>query len=257
MAMNFSKSKFRYFSLKFFGIRTILVNEKPLKSHVGVVTFSHGGNGDPLTVVNDLSFYENLFDNHSIFQPCPGEWQEWGHWSNCDRSCSDGVRVRERACSSGTAALCDGSERDMEVCNQDVCYDWTTKGWTDWASWGECSKSCSGGVRERRRVCKDIDNNCDDTGLDYEMENCNDSSCPINACARELRVVFRLKLDLILIRNQSENYIEEYHFLHPFIPKTFSYLKDFIIGQRIIRLPRPVIFFIKGNFIRVITLDSV
>ena len=145
--------------------------------------------------MNDLSFYENLFDNHSIFQPCPGEWQEWGQWSNCDRSCSDGVRVRERACSSDTAALCDGSERDMEVCNQDLCYDWTTKGWTDWAAWGDCSKSCGGGVRERRRVCKDLDNNCDDTGLDYEMGNCNESSCPINACAKELRTVFKSTCD--------------------------------------------------------------
>ena len=133
------------------------------KSHIGVLTFSHGGNGDPLAVDNDLQFYEDLFDNHPIFQPCPGEWQEWGQWSNCDRSCFDGIRVRERACTSGTPALCDGSERDMEVCNQDVCYDWTTKGWTDWSAWGDCSKSCGGGVRERRRVCKNIDNNCDDT----------------------------------------------------------------------------------------------
>ena len=170
--------------------------KKPRKSHIGVVSLSHTGNGDPLTVVNDLAFYENLFDNHSIFQPCPGEWQEWGQWSNCDRSCSDGVRVRERTCTAGTAALCDGSERDMEVCNQDVCYDWTNKGWTDWAAWGDCSKSCGGGVRERRRVCKDLDNNCDDTGLDYEMGNCNESSCPINACAKELRSVFKLMLDI-------------------------------------------------------------
>ena len=167
-----------------------------------------------MAVDNDLQFYEDLFDNHPIFQPCPGEWQEWGQWSNCDRSCFDGVRVRERACSSGTPALCDGSERDMEVCNQDICYDWTTKGWTDWSAWGDCSKSCGGGVRERRRVCKNIDNNCDDTrkmmkyqlmvkvvifendkiislvgkSLDYELEDCNEESCPINSCGKELRI---------------------------------------------------------------------
>ena len=76
----------------------------------------------------------------------------------------------------------------MEVCNQDVCYDWTTKGWTDWATWGDCSKSCGGGVRERRRVCKDTDNNCDDTGMDYEVGNCNEESCPTNTCAKELRI---------------------------------------------------------------------
>lgn len=35
--------------------------------------------------------------------------------------------MRERPCSEGDAGLCDGSERDMEVCNDQPCYDWTVK----------------------------------------------------------------------------------------------------------------------------------
>ena len=35
--------------------------------------------------------------------------------------------MRERPCSAGDAAWCDGSERDVEVCNDNPCYDWTVK----------------------------------------------------------------------------------------------------------------------------------
>ena len=66
------------------------------ESHIGALTFSHGGNGDPLAVKNNATFYDQLFDlqQHPIFQPCPGTWESWGEWSNCDRSCNDGLRVR-------------------------------------------------------------------------------------------------------------------------------------------------------------------
>ena len=61
------------------------------ESHIGVVSMSHGGNGDPLAVVNGADFYDELF-SHDIFQPCPGEWGAWGEWSKCDRSCLEGIR---------------------------------------------------------------------------------------------------------------------------------------------------------------------
>jgi len=66
------------------------------ESHIGALTFSHPGNGDPLAVNNNATFYDHLFDlqQHPVFQPCPGTWESWGEWSNCDRSCNDGLRVR-------------------------------------------------------------------------------------------------------------------------------------------------------------------
>ena len=118
--------------------------------------------------------------------------------------------MRERPCSAGDAAWCDGSERDVEVCNDNPCYDWTVKdriffnyfqiyifkkqnlfkksekGWTGWSSWSECSKSCGDGKKERNRFCKDLDNACE--GPDYEVENCNEMVCPTNFCAKELRI---------------------------------------------------------------------
>ena len=96
---------------------------------------------------------------------------------------------RERECSAGTAALCDGSERDMQACNDQPCYDWPNKGWTDWATWGQCSKSCNGGTRERRRFCKNLDNSCGDgSEPDYEVVSCNEDNCPINSCGKELKI---------------------------------------------------------------------
>ena len=32
------------------------------------------------------------------FQPCPGKIAEWSTWSNCDRSCDNGIRIRTRGC---------------------------------------------------------------------------------------------------------------------------------------------------------------
>ena len=155
-----------------------------LESHVGVVSFSHGGNGDPLAVNHGSDFYKDLFARPE-YQKCTGNWGTWGEWSNCDRSCYDGIRIRERQCDGGDNGLCDGSERDMQVCNQDPCYDWPVKGWTHWGEWSSCSASCNGGQRERRRTCKDADNICDGS-RDVELENCNDHSCPVNKCPLEL-----------------------------------------------------------------------
>ena len=75
----------------------------------------------------------------------------------------------------------------MQSCNDQPCYDWPNKGWTDWATWGQCSKSCNGGTRERRRFCKNLDNSCGDD-LDYEVVSCNETSCPVNSCAKELKI---------------------------------------------------------------------
>ena len=67
------------------------------QSHIGALTFSHTGNGDPLRVKHNDTFYDFLFDpaEHPIFQPCQGTWEQWGSWTNCDRSCNDGLRIRQ------------------------------------------------------------------------------------------------------------------------------------------------------------------
>ena len=161
-----------------------------LESHVGVVSFSHTGNGDPLTVDHGSDFYADVFSRRE-YQKCTGTWGEWAEWSNCDRSCNDGIRIRERACSEGDAGWCDGSERDVQVCNDAPCYEWPEKGWTHWMEWSPCSVTCGGGKRDRRRTCKNEDNDCasddEDNSSDYEVGACRDRACPINRCPLEIK----------------------------------------------------------------------
>ena len=74
-----------------------------LESHIGVISFSHTGNGDPDTVEHGSDFYNDVFSRRE-YQACTGTWGEWAEWSNCDRSCFDGIRIRERECSEGENA---------------------------------------------------------------------------------------------------------------------------------------------------------
>ena len=156
-----------------------------LESHVGVVTYSHLGNGASERVDHGSDFYADVFSRPE-YQQCTGSWGDWGQWSNCDRSCYDGIRIRERSCSEGDAGLCDGSERDMQTCNLEPCYEWPEKGWTHWGEWTDCSVTCGGGKHDRVRVCKDDDNDCG--GSDYEIGDCNTDSCPTNQCPLELKI---------------------------------------------------------------------
>ena len=42
----------------------------------------------------------------------PGEWTEWGNWTDCSRSCDWGFRTRQRECVS-----------DLEGVGEPVCAD--------------------------------------------------------------------------------------------------------------------------------------
>ena len=51
--------------------------------------------------------------------------------------------------------------------------------WTPWSSWSECSKSCGGGRRSRKRQCKTTDaRELDCTGLTVDIRDCNTHHCP-------------------------------------------------------------------------------
>ncbi len=54
-------------------------------------------------------------------------------------------------------------------------------GWGQWSNWTECTKSCGGGVRSRRRECdsprpEGEGNYCE--GLGTEVTACNTDHCP-------------------------------------------------------------------------------
>jgi hypothetical protein len=85
---------------------------------------------------------------------CP-TWTDWTPWTQCSKSCGGGRRVRVRECalpkSLGKQLLahfCPGDEKIIESCNDAACPKPT-----EWEGWGECSKSCGGGMRTRTREC--------------------------------------------------------------------------------------------------------
>ncbi|XP_020605697.1 mucin-like protein isoform X2 [Orbicella faveolata] len=58
-------------------------------------------------------------------------------------------------------------------------------GYTDWKPYGDCSKTCGGGVKTRKRTCTNPPpanggKNCSRLGPDSSTSKCNNQECPVN-----------------------------------------------------------------------------
>ena len=91
---------------------------------------------------------------------------------NCEAYCN---QVRECTLPKERIAGCQGEDKVTEDCNSDSC-----PSLTPWSEWSECSSSCGGGTRSKKRQCvypRDAANN--DCLEQLEMsESCNDQVCP-------------------------------------------------------------------------------
>jgi len=94
-----------------------------------------------------------------LMQSCRTQSCSWyaADWSACSMPCSTGVRTREVYCTDGlskdnhaSSSLCQASlqPKSSEPCNTQLCV-WKTK------EWGECSKDCGTGQRQRSVACTD------------------------------------------------------------------------------------------------------
>lgn len=94
-------------------------------------------------------------------QLCLGErrydclWKPWEDWEACTQSCDGGQRTRRRALvdARGHGMACQaGSTMEVAACNLKSC--WTMSevcAWSDWSSYGACSRSCDSGQQTRMR----------------------------------------------------------------------------------------------------------
>ncbi|XP_044243814.3 hemicentin-1 isoform X3 [Ursus arctos] len=89
--------------------------------------------------------------------PCPthGNWSPWSGWGMCSRTCNGGQMRRYRTCDnphpSNGGRACGGPDSQIQRCNTDMCP--VDGSWGNWHNWGQCSASCGGGEKTRRRLC--------------------------------------------------------------------------------------------------------
>ncbi|XP_056307202.1 SCO-spondin-like [Danio aesculapii] len=124
-----------------------------------------------------------------------GGWSSWTPWGVCSVSCGVGLQSRYRFCSdpepAGAGLPCTGARRDDRVCASTPCT--RDGGWSDWSSWTDCSRSCGGGVKSRRRDCDRPIRTADGDqceGLDTEVTLCNTQHCPVSSCSHVYGSVF-------------------------------------------------------------------
>ncbi|NXA50287.1 AGRB2 protein, partial [Nothocercus julius] len=118
-------------------------------------------------------------DALSLFPAVEGQWLEWGAWSRCSVSCSNGTQQRTRQCSVSAHgwAECRGAHADARECSNPACP--TDSKWGPWNHWSLCSKTCDTGWQRRFRMCQGTGVQgypCEGTG--EEVKTCNEKKCP-------------------------------------------------------------------------------
>ncbi|XP_065064802.1 uncharacterized protein LOC135691014 [Rhopilema esculentum] len=116
-----------------------------------------------------------------------GGFGDWLPWTKCDKECGEGFMYRERNCDNpppkGEGKDCShlGPYTERKPC---VIKECPVDGvWSEYGSYGLCSKSCGGGVQYRHRNCSNPapahGGKCC-TGHTSEAKACNIQLCPVN-----------------------------------------------------------------------------
>ncbi|CAJ1364409.1 unnamed protein product [Effrenium voratum] len=79
----------------------------------------------------------------------------WTPWSACSVTCGSGQRYHTRTVITHAQAggqRCHGGLEEVEACHLAPCSSAQDCSYTNWGSWGSCSRDCGGGQRERSRA---------------------------------------------------------------------------------------------------------
>ncbi|XP_022785365.1 A disintegrin and metalloproteinase with thrombospondin motifs adt-1-like isoform X2 [Stylophora pistillata] len=119
--------------------------------------------------------------------PCPvdGGWTSWGPYRPCSKSCSVGVQYKYRKCEKPApqhgGKRCVGHYKISRHCNAGACA--VDGNWSPWSVFGQCSKTCGGGLKYRTRSCNSPPpsnggKSC--PGPSREAMDCNTNACPVD-----------------------------------------------------------------------------
>lgn len=124
---------------------------------------------------------------NSHYCPIHGGYTAWSELSNCSKPCGNGTKYRFRNCTNPASQYggnnCSSLGDDIIVveCNTHECP--IHGGFTNWANFTECTRTCGNGTKFRFRNCtnpipKYSGRNC--TGPYKERVFCNSFPCPID-----------------------------------------------------------------------------
>lgn len=59
----------------------------------------------------------------AFLQTANGQWNQWGHWSGCSKSCDGGWERRMRICQGAavTGQQCEGTGEEVRRCSEQRC----------------------------------------------------------------------------------------------------------------------------------------
>ncbi|XP_073255077.1 thrombospondin-2-like isoform X2 [Porites lutea] len=118
-----------------------------------------------------------------------GEYSVWSSWSKCSAICGGGQRLRIRTCTnpppSPGGTSCVGLGPNMQTSSCNVAHCSVNGGYSDWGPYGQCSKTCGGGVQTKTRSCtnpppQNGGRDCSSLGPSSSSRECNRNPCPIN-----------------------------------------------------------------------------
>jgi len=161
--------------------------------------------------------YQNLYDCNTFFtcsngithlMPCPpytwfnpktgkcdypknveckldGGFTDWTEWGSCSTTCGEGIKTRSRTCTNpkpkNGGKDCEGPREESSVCQIKPCP--VDGKWGPWSEFGDCSKSCGGGIQQRTRECTPpLHGGKPCEGEASESRACNTKRCPDKFC---------------------------------------------------------------------------
>lgn len=121
--------------------------------------------------------------------PIHGNYSDWSVFSNCSKTCGNGIQTRTRNCSNpkpkygGRDCSNLGLEFEVKECNTRPCP--VNGGYSTWTRFSQCTVSCGSGTRQRNRSCSNPQprhggRDCSHLGASIEIKVCNTNLCPVH-----------------------------------------------------------------------------